>query len=75
MGFLALLLTLSISGWWLVRNYILYDDPLLQRTFLEVFAGTAKAQDFLDQGMTWGQYAQLVADWTFPQFLVRLRRA
>jgi hypothetical protein len=68
MGFLALLLTLSISGWWLVRNYILYDDPLLQRTFLEVFAGTAKAQDFLDQGMTWGQYAQLVADWTFRSF-------
>ncbi|MFT0745638.1 glycosyltransferase family 39 protein [Synechococcus sp. RC10B2] len=68
MGFLALLLTLSISGWWLVRNYILYDDPLLQRTFLEVFAGTAKAQDFINQGMTWGQYAQLVADWTFRSF-------
>jgi hypothetical protein len=68
MGFLALLLTLSISGWWLVRNYILYDDPLLQRTFLEVFAGTAKAEDFLNRGMTWGQYAQLVADWTFRSF-------
>jgi 4-amino-4-deoxy-L-arabinose transferase-like glycosyltransferase len=68
MGFLALLLTLSISGWWLVRNYLLYGDPLLQRTFLEVFAGTAKAQDFLNQGMTWGQYAQLVADWTFRSF-------
>jgi 4-amino-4-deoxy-L-arabinose transferase-like glycosyltransferase len=68
MGFLALLLTLSISSWWLVRNYILYDDPLLQRTFLEVFAGTAKAQDFINQGMTWGQYAQLVADWTFRSF-------
>jgi hypothetical protein len=68
MATLALLATLLISGWWLVRNYILYDDPLLQRTFLEVFAGTAKAQDFLDQGMTWGQYAQLVADWTFRSF-------
>jgi hypothetical protein len=65
---LALVITLLVSGWWLVRNYILYDDPLLQRTFLEVFAGTAKAQDFLDQGMTWGQYAQLVADWTFRSF-------
>jgi 4-amino-4-deoxy-L-arabinose transferase-like glycosyltransferase len=65
---LALVITLLVSGWWLVRNYILYGDPLLQRTFLEVFAGTAKAQDFLDQGMTWGQYAQLVADWTFRSF-------
>jgi 4-amino-4-deoxy-L-arabinose transferase-like glycosyltransferase len=65
---LALVITLLVSGWWLVRNYMLYGDPLLQRTFLEVFAGTAKAQDFLNQGMTWGQYAQLVADWTFRSF-------
>jgi hypothetical protein len=68
LGFIALLLTLHISGWWLVRNYILYGDPLLQRTFLEVFAGTAKAQDFINQGMSWGQYARLVADWTFRSF-------
>jgi hypothetical protein len=65
---LALVMTLLVSGWWLARNYILYGDPLLQRTFLEVFAGTAKAQDFINQGMTWGQYAQLVADWTFRSF-------
>jgi 4-amino-4-deoxy-L-arabinose transferase-like glycosyltransferase len=65
---LALVMTLLVSGWWLARNYILYGDPLLQRTFLEVFAGTAKARDFLNQGMTWGQYAQLVADWTFRSF-------
>jgi 4-amino-4-deoxy-L-arabinose transferase-like glycosyltransferase len=65
---LALVITLLVSGWWLVRNYMLYGDPLLQRTFQEVFAGTAKAQDFINQGMTWGQYAQLVADWTFRSF-------
>jgi 4-amino-4-deoxy-L-arabinose transferase-like glycosyltransferase len=65
---LALVMTLLVSGWWLVRNYILYGDPLLQRTFLEVFAGTAKAQDFINQGVSWGQYAQLVADWTFRSF-------
>jgi 4-amino-4-deoxy-L-arabinose transferase-like glycosyltransferase len=68
MATLALVMTLLVSGWWLVRNYILYGDPLLQRTFLEVFAGTAKAQDFINQGMTWGQYARLVADWTFRSF-------
>ena len=65
---LVLVITLLVSGWWLVRNYMLYGDPLLQRTFLEVFAGTAKAQDFINQGMTWGQYARLVADWTFRSF-------
>jgi len=65
---LALVMTLLVSGWWLARNYILYGDPLLQRTFLEVFAGTAKAQDFINQGLSWGQYARLVADWTFRSF-------
>jgi hypothetical protein len=65
---LALVITLLVSGWWLVRNYILYGDPYCSAPFLEVFAGTAKAQDFLNQGMTWGQYAQLVADWTFRSF-------
>jgi 4-amino-4-deoxy-L-arabinose transferase-like glycosyltransferase len=65
---LALGLALLIGGWWFVRNAILYDDPLLQKTFVNVFAGTAKAEDFLKGGATWGQYLQLVADWTFRSF-------
>ncbi|MDW8106732.1 MAG: glycosyltransferase family 39 protein [Armatimonadota bacterium] len=57
-----------IGGWWFVRNAILYEDPLLQRTFIKVFEGTAKAEDFLQRGATWGQYLTLVADWTFRSF-------
>ncbi len=65
---LALLPALLIGGWWFIRNALLYDDPLLQKTFLNVFAGTAKAQDFLQAGMSWGDYLRLVADWTFRSF-------
>ncbi|MFN4033700.1 MAG: glycosyltransferase family 39 protein [Fimbriimonadales bacterium] len=65
---LALGVALLMGGWWFVRNAMLYDDPLLQKTFVDVFAGTAKAQDFLERGATWGQYLQLVADWTFRSF-------
>ncbi len=61
-------IALLIGGWWFARNAILYDDPLLQKTFLNVFAGTAKAQDFIEAGLSWGQYLQWVADWTFRSF-------
>ncbi len=57
-----------LSGWWFVRNALLYEDPLLQKTFVRVFAGTAKAEDFYAQGMSVGDYARLIADWTFRSF-------
>ncbi|MEN3001179.1 MAG: glycosyltransferase family 39 protein [Armatimonadota bacterium] len=65
---IALSAALFISGWWFIRNAILYDDPLLQRTFLNVFAGTAKAEDFLKAGLSWGEYLRWVANWTFRSF-------
>jgi 4-amino-4-deoxy-L-arabinose transferase-like glycosyltransferase len=65
---LALGIALLIGGWWFVRNALLYNDPLLQKTFLQVFAGTAKAEDFLQSGMRWGDYLSLVANWTFRSF-------
>jgi len=58
----------ALAGWWFVRNALLYDAPLLQKTFLSVFAGTAKAQDFFAQGVSGWEYARLVADWTFRSF-------
>ena len=65
---LTLGIALAIGSGWFVRNALLYEDPLLQKTFLNVFAGTAKAQDFLERGASWGQYLYLVADWTFRSF-------
>ncbi len=61
-------IALLMSGWWFVRNAILYDDPLLQKTFLRVFAGTAKAEDFFQAGMSRAEYARLVVDWTLRSF-------
>ncbi len=61
-------IALLIGGWWFGRNALLYDDPLLQKTFLNVFAGTAKAEDFLKAGMSSAEYARLVAEWTFRSF-------
>jgi 4-amino-4-deoxy-L-arabinose transferase-like glycosyltransferase len=61
-------IALLIGSWWFLRNALLYDDPLLQKTFLNVFAGTAKAEDFLKLGMSRAEYARLVADWTFRSF-------
>ncbi|GBC93806.1 hypothetical protein HRbin15_02308 [bacterium HR15] len=65
---IALGSALLLSGWWFIRNAILYEDPLLQKTFLHVFAGTAKAEDFLRAGLSWGEYLRWVADWTFRSF-------
>jgi 4-amino-4-deoxy-L-arabinose transferase-like glycosyltransferase len=65
---MALGLAVILGGGWFVRNALLYSDPLLQKTFMHVFAGTAKAEDFLKGGATWGQYLTLVADWTFRSF-------
>lgn len=64
----ALGIALLIGGWWFIRNALLYDDPLLQKTFLNVFAGTAKAEDFLNAGWSWGKYLRWVVNWTFRSF-------
>lgn len=65
---LVLGVALALGGWWFIRNAVLYNDPLLQRTFVEVFAGTARAEDFLKAGMSFGEYLRLVMDWTFRSF-------
>ncbi len=65
---MMLSVALLIGGWWFIRNALLYNDPLLQKTFLNVFAGTAKAEDFLRAGLSWGEYLRWVADWTFRSF-------
>lgn len=67
-GLSMMMVALLLGGGWFVRNAILYDDPLMQKTFTQAFGGTAKASDFLEGGMTWGSYLSLVAQWTFRSF-------
>lgn len=68
LNLIAVGIALLMGGWWFVRNALLYDDPLLQKTFLRVFAGTAKAEDFFQAGMSQAEYARLVMDWTLRSF-------
>lgn len=57
-----------VGGWWFVRNALLYHDPLLQKTFQQAFAGTAKASDFFAAGVTPSEYLLWVGNWTFRSF-------
>lgn len=48
---------LVISGWWFVRNQVLYGDPLAARAFEELFSkDRATPAYFLSQGMSGLQY-------------------
>jgi len=53
---------------WGMRNLQLYDDPLLLRAFEQTFAVTARAEQFLQRGMSLTEYLQLVAGWTYRSF-------
>lgn len=60
---------LLIGGWWFVRNAMLYSDPLLQKTFTQAFAGTAKASDMREAfDLSMSGYLGWVGDWTFKSF-------
>jgi hypothetical protein len=67
---LALVITLLVSGWWLVRNYILYGDPLLQRTFWRC-RGHGEGTGFYQSGHDLGAVHTVGGGLDLPQFLVR----
>jgi 4-amino-4-deoxy-L-arabinose transferase-like glycosyltransferase len=59
---LMLLATGLIWGWWVVRNLVLYGDPLAMGVFQQIFLkDRATPEYFLSHGMTWGGYWTLVA--------------
>ncbi len=64
---LSMGVVLILSGWWFVRNGMLYGEVLPLQSFKRAFAGTAKASDFV-QGMGWGGYLSWVGQWTFQSF-------
>ncbi|MBN1460536.1 MAG: glycosyltransferase family 39 protein [Armatimonadetes bacterium] len=58
---------LAIAGWWLVRNQVLYGDPLAQRAFLDAFEGLRPSpQSFMKefQVPSVGSYVGQVMIWT-----------
>jgi len=63
---------LVIAGPWLVRNQLLYGDPLAQRAFLEGFKGRRPSPESMMRmapalGLT--GYIEMVAAWTFASAL------
>jgi hypothetical protein len=63
---------LVISGPWLVRNQLLYGDPLAQRAFLQGFKGLRPSpQSIMALSPSLGPagYVELVATWTFASTL------
>lgn len=70
---LATVIALAVAGWWLVRNQLLYGDPLAQRAFLSAFQDRPSPQDFIaaymggdaPRSLKLTLYAAQVAAWTF----------
>lgn len=63
--------SLAVGGWWLVRNQLLYGDPLAMRVFLQAFVSTRPTPETMMAAahLTPTQYAvQWVLPWTFKSF-------
>ncbi|MCW3055208.1 MAG: 4-amino-4-deoxy-L-arabinose transferase and related glycosyltransferase of family [Chthonomonadales bacterium] len=61
-------IALLISGWWFVRNQMLYGQPMPLRLFAAEFGGTVQAAAVADKAGGWGAYYQLAGLWTFFSF-------
>ena len=64
---------LLISGWWFVRNVMLYHEPLPLHAFQKSFGGTALAREVVQGGLGlnvhgWPEYWQKVIAWCFSSF-------
>jgi len=62
---------LLVGSPWLIRNALLYGDPLGTKLFLKSFTGTTMTTDTMLRSHLvdgFGQYEALVAKWTFASF-------
>jgi len=60
---------LLVGGWWLVRNQVLYGDPLASGAFLQAFGDRPTPAYFLEeQGLPLSLYLLLVLGVTFASF-------
>jgi len=63
-------IALAVCGWWLLRNQIIYGDPLLQRAFLSAFRDRPSPASFMEQfHLTALPYIGLVVSWTLASML------
>jgi len=53
---IALGTIVALTGWWFVRNQLLYGEPLPLRGFAAEFAGTRQAADVVAMVGGWGNY-------------------
>lgn len=61
-GTIILGLVALLWGWWVMRNLLLYGEPLVTNTFTRIFIRDRATPDFfLSRGITWGGYFTLVA--------------
>lgn len=69
---MVLVVSLTVSGWWLVRNIHLYGDPFALRAFNEGFRSSPHPSYFLDPdgkvGMSLPVYILFVLQLTFMTF-------
>ena len=66
---IVVLVVVLLWGWWVVRNQILYGDPLAAKAFEETFAKDRATPDyFISRGFSGVQYYQLVILNTFLSF-------
>lgn len=71
-----LLPIIFLTGWWFIRNKVLYGDFLGWRVFQEAFASSPHPSYFLERGISWGGYWSLVLLTCFRSFwtpLVKFR--
>jgi hypothetical protein len=73
---IAVLIGLAIGAPWLIRNTLLYGDPVAQHIFVTAFQNTALAKDMMNghttgYPLTLAEYAQWVVMWTFQSFWFR----
>jgi len=74
---LTLGVALAVSGWWLVRNQVLYGDLLAHQAFLDAFQGLrpsprdvmADYQGRFPPDLHVGIYLQVVVTWTLASIL------
>jgi 4-amino-4-deoxy-L-arabinose transferase-like glycosyltransferase len=72
-GAVTLIPVLVISGWWFIRNQILYGELLPLHAFTAAFAGTMPATKVVSRIGGWGGYLLVMGQGTFQSYWAVMR--